>query len=82
LIRLATADEATGIGQSVRRSDFGLRFLAAMVILETGQAVGPDLSPASHAGSMERLSGIVNQTLPMGMVYRFIRSRSASARLS
>jgi hypothetical protein len=38
-------------------------------------SVDPDLSPASHAGSMERLSEVVNQTLPMGMVYRFMRSR-------
>ena len=33
LIKPATAVETTGIGRSVGRSDFGLRFLAAMVIL-------------------------------------------------
>jgi hypothetical protein len=27
-----------------------------------------------HADSMKRLSGVVNQTLPMGMVYGFVRS--------
>jgi hypothetical protein len=32
-MRPATAVETTGIGRSVGRSDFGLRFLAAMVIL-------------------------------------------------
>jgi hypothetical protein len=34
LIRPATAVETTGIERSVGRSDFGLRFLAAMVILD------------------------------------------------
>jgi hypothetical protein len=34
--------------------------------------VDPDLSTALHAGSMKRLSGVVNQTLPTGMVYRFM----------
>jgi hypothetical protein len=33
LIRPATAFETADIGRSVGRSDFGLRFLAAMVIL-------------------------------------------------
>ena len=44
LIRLPTAVETTGIGTIRRRSDFGLRFFfAAMVILWTGQAaVQPD----------------------------------------
>ena len=32
-IKLPTAVETTGIGRSVGCSDFGLRFLAAMVIL-------------------------------------------------
>jgi hypothetical protein len=85
LIRPATAVETADIGRSVSRSDFGLRFLAAMVILGRVRLHGslirtlpcqvdPDLSPASHAGSMKRLSEVVNQTLPMGMVYRFLRS--------
>ena len=85
LIRLPTAVETTGIGRSVGRNDFGFRFFfAAMVILETGQAavqpdpdaslsVDPDLSAPSHAGSIKRLSEVVNQTLPMAMVYRFRR---------
>ena len=34
LIKLATAVETTGIGRSVDRRDFGLCFLAAMVILD------------------------------------------------
>ena len=50
-IKLPTAVETTGI---VGRSDFGLGFLAAMVVL----------GAPSHAGSMKRLSGVVNQTLP------------------
>jgi hypothetical protein len=88
LIRPATAVETADIGRSVSRSDFGLRFLAAMVILGRVRLHGslirtlpcqvdPDLSPASHAGSMKRLSEVVNQTLPMGMVYRFLRSHFA-----
>ena len=77
LIKLPTAVEITGIGRSVGRSDFGLRFLAAMVILGRVRLHGsltrtlpcrvvPDLSTASHACAMKRLSGIVNQTLPNG----------------
>ena len=87
LIRLPTAVESTEIGRSVRRSDFVFRFfLAAMVILRRVRLhrsltrtlpcrVDPDLSTPSHARSMKRLSGVVNQTLPIGMVYRFMRSR-------
>jgi hypothetical protein len=74
LIRPATAVETADIGRSVSRSDFGLRFLAAMVILGRVRLHGslirtlpcqvdPDPSPASHAGSM---SEVVNQTLPKG----------------
>ena len=77
LIRPATAVETTGIGRSVGRSDFGLRFLAAMVILGRVRLQGsltrtlpcrvvPDLSTASRACATKRLSGIVNQTLPNG----------------
>ena len=77
LIRPATAVETTGIGRSVGRSDFGLRFLAAMVILGRVRLpcsltrtlpcrVVPDLSTASRACATKRLSGIVNQTLPIG----------------
>lgn len=77
LIKPATAVETTGIGRSVGRRDFGLRFLAAMVILgrvrlpcSLTQAlpcrVVPDLSTASRACATKRLSGIVNQTLPNG----------------
>jgi hypothetical protein len=73
------------IGRSFARSDFGFRFLATMVILGRVRLHGsltrtlpcridPDLSTALHAGSMKRLSEVVNQTLPMGMVYRFMRS--------
>ena len=87
LNRLPTAVETADVGRSVRRGGFGLRFLAAMVILGTGQAAwqpDPDASPvglipivstASHACSMKRLSGVVNQMLPTGMVYRFMRSQ-------
>ena len=35
----------------------------------------PDLSAPSQARSMKCLSEVVNQTLPRGMVYRFVRSR-------
>jgi hypothetical protein len=35
--------------------------------------VDPDLATPSHACSTKRLSGVVNQTLPMGMVYRWMR---------
>ena len=83
LIRLPTAVDSTEIWRSVPRSDFGFRFFfAAISILWAGQAawqpdpdafpVGliPIVSTASHACSMKRLSGVVNQTLPMGMVYR------------
>ena len=77
LIKLATAVETTGIGRSVDRSDFGLRFLAAMVILGRVRLpcsltqtlpcrIVPDLSTASRACATKRLSGIVNQTLPNG----------------
>ena len=77
LIKPATAVETTGIGRSVGRSDFGLRFLAAMVILGRVRLpcsltqtlpcrVVPDLSTASRACATKRLSGIVNQTLPNG----------------
>ena len=77
LIKLATAVETTGIGRSVDRSEFGLRFLAAMVILGRVRLQGgltrtlpcrvvPDLSTASRACATKRLSGIVNQTLPNG----------------
>ena len=77
LIKPATAVETTGIGRSVDRSDFGLRFLAAMVILGRVRLpcsltqtlpcrVVPDLSTASRACATKRLSGIVNQTLPNG----------------
>jgi hypothetical protein len=73
----ATAVETTGIGRSVGRSDFGLRFLAAMVLLRRVRLpcsltrtlpcrVVPDLSTASRACATKRLSGIVNQTLPNG----------------
>lgn len=76
-IKLPTAVETTGIGRSVGRSDFGLHFLAAMVILgRVGLPcsltrtlpcrVDPDLSTASRACATKRLSGIVNQTLPNG----------------
>ena len=77
LIKPATAVETTGIGRSVGRSDFGLRFLAAMVILGRVRLpcsltrtlpcrVAPDLSAPSHAGSMKCSSEVVNQTLPNG----------------
>ena len=77
LIKPATAVETTGIGRSVGRRDFGLRFLAAMVILGRVRLPGsltrtlpcrliPDLSTASRACATKRLSGIVNQTLPNG----------------
>ena len=48
LIRPATAVETTGIGRSVLRGDFGLRFLAAMVILGRVRLLmqpDPDASP-------------------------------------
>ena len=77
LIRPATAVETTDIGRSVGDSDFGLRFLAAMMILgrvrlpcSLTQTLPcrfvPDLSTASRACATKRLSGIVNQTLPNG----------------
>ena len=77
LIKLPTAVETTGIARSVGRSDFGLRFLAAMVILgRVGLPcsltrtlpcrVVPDLSTASRTCATKRLSGIVNQTLLNG----------------
>ena len=76
-IKLPTAVETTGIARSVGRRDFGLRFLAAMVILGRVRLpcsltqtlpcrVAPDLSTASRACATKRLSGIVNQTLPNG----------------
>jgi hypothetical protein len=42
LIKLPTAIEITGIGRSGCRSDFGLRFLAAMVILGRVRLWQPD----------------------------------------
>jgi len=76
LIRPATAVEATGIGRSVGRSTFGLRFLATMVLLGRVRLQGsltltlpcrvPDLSTPSQAGSMKRLSEVVNQTYQSG----------------
>ena len=64
-IKLPTAVETTGIGRSVGRSDFGLCFLAAMVILGRVRLPGSltrtlpcrivsDLSTPSQAGSMKR----------------------------
>jgi hypothetical protein len=80
LITLPTAVEITGIGRSVCRSDFGLRFLAAMVILGRVRLtcsltrtlpIGLIRSEhPSHERSMKCLSRVVNQALPRGMVYR------------
>ena len=64
-IKLPTAVETTGIGRSVGRSDFGLRFLAAMVLLGRLTLHGsrtrtlpcravPDLSTASRACATKR----------------------------
>ena len=85
LIKLPTAVEITGSGRSACRNDFGLRFLVAMVILGRVRLhnsltqtlpcrVDPDLSAASRACATKRLSGIVNQSLPNGDGYRFVRS--------
>ena len=77
-IKLPTAVEIAGIERSVRRNNFGLRFLAAIVIL--GRRVRlhgsltrtlpcrfvPDLSTPSRACATKRLSGIINQSLPNG----------------
>jgi hypothetical protein len=76
-IKLPTAVETTGIGRSVGRSDFGLRFLAAMVLLGRVRLpcsltrtlpcrVVPNLSAPSHTCLMKRFSRVANQTLPNG----------------
>jgi hypothetical protein len=69
LIRPAAAVETTVIGRSLARSDFGFRFLAIGWVRLHGSLtrtlpcrIDPDLSTALHAGSMKRLSEVVNQT--------------------
>jgi hypothetical protein len=72
LIRLPTAVESTEIGRSVRRSDFGLRILAAMAS-ELGVRLpapdstlscraDPDRDPSIACVLDETLKRVVNQT--------------------
>ena len=90
LMSPATAVETTGIGRSVGRSDFGLRFLGCdgdpgrvrlWCSLTRTLPVGlfSDLAYPRMRFLMKRLNGVVNQTLPMGMVYRYLRSHSLLA---
>jgi len=85
-IKLPTAVETTGIERSVGCSDFGLRFLAAMVLLGRVRLpcgltrtlpcrVVPDLSTASRACATKRLSGIVNQTFLNGEWFEGLSDR-------
>ena len=66
LIRPETAVETTDIGRSVGRSDFGLRLLAAMVILGAGQAAGqpdPDASLSGCSRSEYSIARVRDETL-------------------
>ena len=65
LIRPATAVEATGIGRSVGRSDLGLRFLAAMVLLGRPGCVqpGPDASLSGYSRSGRSIAFGLDETL-------------------